>query len=135
MKKLTVFTFLVAFVFCASVGLAAGMKWFVIKDVNGVCKVIQAKAETPKTVGGPFSSKAAAMAGKAKACKKSVKAKKAPKPKVKKKPAKATKAKKAVTKPTKAKKAKKADKNPAKDKKKAKPAAKDKKKGTKDKKK
>jgi hypothetical protein len=46
----------------------AADKWFVIKDVNDVCKVIEAKDKTPKTIGGPFNTKAEAEKAKDKLC-------------------------------------------------------------------
>jgi hypothetical protein len=57
---------LVVFAF-ASPCLAAD-KWFVIKDVNNVCKVIEAKEKTPKTIGGPYKTEAEAEKAKAKLC-------------------------------------------------------------------
>jgi hypothetical protein len=45
---------------------AAGDVWVVIQDVNGVYKVISAKGKTPKTVAGPFTTKAQAQAAKEK---------------------------------------------------------------------
>jgi hypothetical protein len=47
---------------------AAGESWVVIKDKNGVCKVIEAKEKTPATIAGPFKSKEDAEKAKAKEC-------------------------------------------------------------------
>lgn len=47
---------------------AAGQSWVVIKDKNGVCKVIEAKEKTPATIAGPFKSKEDAEKAKAKEC-------------------------------------------------------------------
>jgi hypothetical protein len=49
-----------------TVVMAAADVWVVIQDVNGVYKVISAKGETPKTVAGPFKTKAQAQAAKEK---------------------------------------------------------------------
>jgi hypothetical protein len=49
----------------------AADKWFVIKDVNDVCKVIEAKDKTPKTIGGPYKTEAEAEKAKEKLCPKS----------------------------------------------------------------
>ena len=46
----------------------ANAAWFVTKDKNGVCKVIEAKAKTPTTIAGPFKSQAAATKQKDKLC-------------------------------------------------------------------
>jgi hypothetical protein len=53
--------------FCTSVCLAAD-PWFVIKDTNDVCKVIEAKEKTPKTIGGPYKTQAEAEKAKEKLC-------------------------------------------------------------------
>jgi hypothetical protein len=50
-----------------SIGLAAD-PWFVIKDTNDVCKVIEAKEKTPKTIGGPYKTKEEAEKAKEKLC-------------------------------------------------------------------
>ena len=68
MKKLLVFLTVVVFALTASFGLAAGKSWFIIKDKNGVCKVIEAEKKTPKTIAGPFASKDAAVKAKEKKC-------------------------------------------------------------------
>jgi hypothetical protein len=68
MKRLAVLTMVFVFLLTASLALAAAEKFFVIKDKNGVCKVISAKEKTPKTIAGPFSSKAQAQAAKEKKC-------------------------------------------------------------------
>lgn len=57
---------------------AADKPWFVIKDSKGVCKVIQAKDKTPKTVAGPFVTKAEAQKAKGDLCPKSTGSKKEP---------------------------------------------------------
>jgi len=41
---------------------------FIIKDKNGVCKVIQAKEKTPATIAGPYKTKSNAEKAKDKAC-------------------------------------------------------------------
>jgi hypothetical protein len=42
--------------------------WFILKDKNGVCKIIQAADKTPATIAGPFKTKEAAEKVKDKAC-------------------------------------------------------------------
>ncbi len=66
MKLFAVIFTLTAFL-AVSPGFAAD-PWFVIKDANDVCKVIEAREKTPKTVAGPFKTKALAEAAKAKTC-------------------------------------------------------------------
>jgi hypothetical protein len=51
-----------------SVAIAAGDPWFIIKDKNGVCKIIQAKDKTPATIAGPYKVKVEAEKAKDKAC-------------------------------------------------------------------
>jgi colicin import membrane protein len=47
---------------------AAEGPWFIIKDKNGVCKVIQAKEKTPATVAGPYETQKKADEAKGKEC-------------------------------------------------------------------
>jgi hypothetical protein len=68
MKKLLVFLAVTIFALTSTLGLAAGKSWFLIKDKNGVCKVIEAEKKTPKTIAGPFTSKDAAAKAKDKKC-------------------------------------------------------------------
>jgi hypothetical protein len=56
-----VFSLTAAFAFAAD-------PWFIIKDKNGVCKIIEAKDKTPASIAGPFKTKAEAEKAKAKAC-------------------------------------------------------------------
>jgi len=44
------------------------LRWGVIKDKNGVCKVIQYKDKTPDIIAGPFTTKEAALALKERLC-------------------------------------------------------------------
>ena len=48
----------------------AASSWVVIKDKNGVCKVLEAKEKTPATIdgGGPFKTKKEAEKAKDKLC-------------------------------------------------------------------
>lgn len=86
-KRLALCFSLAVFLFVGVAAYAAGEQWFVIKDKNGVCKVISAKDKTPKTIAGPFSSKAKAEAAKEKSCGSASKAKaKKPASKAKAKP-------------------------------------------------
>ena len=66
MRFLVALSVLVLFVF-TSPCLAAD-PWFVIKDVNDVCRVIEAKDKTPKTIGGPYKTKEDAEKAKDKLC-------------------------------------------------------------------
>jgi hypothetical protein len=60
----------VVILFCLMSGIALAQKtqWFVIKDKNGVCKVIEAKEKTPATIAGPFKTREEAEKRKAKDC-------------------------------------------------------------------
>jgi len=42
--------------------------WFILRDKNGVCKVIQAAERTPASIAGPFKTKEAADKVRDKAC-------------------------------------------------------------------
>ena len=70
MKSRRLIGFLIAtfFVFATVAAFAAEEAYFVIKDKNGVCKVIQAKDKTPATVAGPFKTKEEAEKAIGKAC-------------------------------------------------------------------
>jgi len=69
MRVLVALSILAVFVF-TSPCLAAD-PWFIIKDANDVCKVIEAKEKTPKTIGGPYTTKEEAEKAKEKLCPKS----------------------------------------------------------------
>jgi hypothetical protein len=74
LKRLTVF--LLALVFClvSALSFAADKQWVVVKDSKGNCSVRSTtKGKTPKTVEGPFATKAEAEKAKATACPKSPK--------------------------------------------------------------
>ena len=58
----------VIFVLTTVAALAAGDSYVVIKDKNGVCKVIKAKEKTPATIAGPFKTKEEAQKAKEKEC-------------------------------------------------------------------
>jgi colicin import membrane protein len=47
---------------------AAEDPWFIIRDKNGVCKVIQAKEKTPATIAGPYETQKKADEAKGKEC-------------------------------------------------------------------
>jgi len=67
---------LIAIFFVTAVfSFAAEDPWFIIKDKNGVCKVIQAKDKTPATIAGPYKTKDNAEKAKDKACAKEEKKK------------------------------------------------------------
>jgi hypothetical protein len=55
MRFLVTLSVLVSFL-CTTQCLAAD-PWFIIKDTNEVCRVIEAKDKTPKTIGGPYKTK------------------------------------------------------------------------------
>jgi hypothetical protein len=59
-----------AFSLATVTSLYAASGWVVIKDKNGVCKVIEAKEKTPATIdgGGPFKTKKEAEKAKDKLC-------------------------------------------------------------------
>jgi len=67
-KRFTGVVLAVVFSLTAVFAFAAGGNWVVIKDKNGVCKVIEAKDKTPATIAGPFKSKEDAEKAKAKEC-------------------------------------------------------------------
>jgi hypothetical protein len=67
-KHLAGVFFVFVFALTTTVVFAAGENWVVIKDKNGVCKVIEAKEKTPATIAGPFKSREAAEKAKAKEC-------------------------------------------------------------------
>ena len=54
---------MIVFVLMSGVALARKKHWFVVKDVNGVCRVIEAK-----DIAGPFKTMEAAEKRKAKEC-------------------------------------------------------------------
>ena len=58
----------VIFVLTTVVAFSADESYVVIKDKNGVCKVIKAQEKTPKTIAGPFKTKAEAEKAKEKEC-------------------------------------------------------------------
>ena len=67
--------FVTIFALTAVFSLAAEEPWFIIKDKNDVCKVIQAKEKTPATIAGPYKTKGNAEKAKDKACAKAEKKK------------------------------------------------------------
>jgi hypothetical protein len=77
-KRLVVFFLVLAFTLTSVFAFAAGDSWVVIKDKNGVCKVIKAQEKTPKTIAGPFKTKEEAEMAKAKECPKVEKPAKTP---------------------------------------------------------
>ncbi len=67
-RKAVVMAVVTLFLFVSGLAFAAEKKWVVIQDAKGVCKVIQAKEKTPKTIAGPFATKDEAMKAKAAKC-------------------------------------------------------------------
>ena len=74
-KHLIVVVLVIVFALTAVFSFAAEDPWFIIKDKNGVCKVIQAKEKTPATIAGPYKTQANADKAKDKACTKADKKK------------------------------------------------------------
>jgi hypothetical protein len=68
LTKLSVLFVVIIFSLMSGVALAQKKHWFVVKDKNGVCKVIEAKEKTPATIAGPFETKKEAEKRKAEAC-------------------------------------------------------------------
>jgi TolA-binding protein len=68
LKKLSVLFVVILFSLMSGVALAQEKHWFVVKDKNGVCRVIEAKEKTPATIAGPFKTKEEAEKRKAKDC-------------------------------------------------------------------
>jgi hypothetical protein len=66
-KRLVVLLLVVVFALTVTV-LTASANYVVIKDKNGVCKVIEAKEKTPATIAGPFKTKEEAEKAKDKQC-------------------------------------------------------------------
>jgi len=58
----------IIFVLVTVTAFAADNSFFVVKDKNGVCKVIKAKEKTPATIAGPFKTKDEAQKAKDKEC-------------------------------------------------------------------
>ena len=67
-RHLIVLVLVGIFALTAVFSYAAEQPWFIIKDKNGVCKVIQAKEKTPATIGGPYKTQKNAEKAKDKAC-------------------------------------------------------------------
>jgi len=57
-----------AFSLATVTSLYAAGSWVVIKDKNGVCKIIESKERTPATIAGPFKTKKEAEKAKDKEC-------------------------------------------------------------------
>ncbi|MDQ1240068.1 MAG: hypothetical protein QG577_2254 [Thermodesulfobacteriota bacterium] len=62
------FLIAVIFVLTTAVAFAAEESYVLIKDKNGVCKVIKSDHKTPATIAGPFKTKAEAEKAKEKEC-------------------------------------------------------------------
>lgn len=67
-RRVTVVLLVLAFSLVTALAAVAADKWVVIKDKNGVCKVLKVKGKTPKTIAGPFDTEAKAKQAKAKMC-------------------------------------------------------------------
>ena len=60
-RRLIGFFTAIIFVLTTIVAFAAGDSYFVIKDGNGVCKVIKAQEKTSATIAGPFNTQVEAQ--------------------------------------------------------------------------
>ncbi len=60
-RRLIGFFTAIIFVLTTIVAFAAGDSYFVIKDKNGVCKVIKAQEKTSATIAGPFKTQVEAQ--------------------------------------------------------------------------
>jgi hypothetical protein len=69
-RRLIVFLMAVTFILTTVTTFAAGDSYVVIKDKNGVCKIIKAADNTPATIAGPFKTKEEAEKAKEKECSK-----------------------------------------------------------------
>ena len=67
-RRLIGFFIAVIFVLTTVAAFAAGDSYVVIKDKNGICKIIKAQEKTPKTIAGPFKTKEEAQKAKEKEC-------------------------------------------------------------------
>ncbi len=70
-KRIAVLCLALVFLLTTALVFAAGDSWVVIKDKNGICKVIKAQEKTPKTIAGPFKTKEEAEKAKVTECAKS----------------------------------------------------------------
>jgi len=59
---------MLAFTVVSVSAFAADKKYFVTKNKNGVCQVIQAKEKTPTSISGPFDKKQDAEKSKSDLC-------------------------------------------------------------------
>ncbi len=66
-KRLVVLLLAVVFALTVTV-LTASADYVVLKDKNGVCRVIESEHKTPATIAGPFKTKEEAQKAKAKEC-------------------------------------------------------------------
>jgi hypothetical protein len=67
-KRFTGVVLVLVFSLMTALAFAAGASWVVIKDNNGVCKVIEATEKTLATIAGPFKTKDEAEKAKDKEC-------------------------------------------------------------------
>lgn len=66
-RRFVVLLLAVAFALTVTV-LTASADYVVLKDKNGVCRVIESAHKTPATIAGPFKTKEEAQKAKAKEC-------------------------------------------------------------------
>ena len=67
-KRFAVLFLVVAFSLTIAVVHAAAASYVVIKDKNGVCKILEAVEKTPKTIAGPFKTREEAEKAKEREC-------------------------------------------------------------------
>jgi len=67
-QRLVAWFAVLVFALMGALTLAAAESYVVIKDKNGVCKVISSDHKTPKTIAGPFKTKEEAQKAKAEEC-------------------------------------------------------------------
>ena len=67
-RRLIGFFTVIIFVLTTVAVFAAGDSYFVIKDKNGICKVIKAQEKTPATIAGPFKTKEEGAKAKGREC-------------------------------------------------------------------
>jgi hypothetical protein len=67
-KRLGILFLVVAFSLTIAVVHAAAASYVVIKDKNGVCRILEAVEKTPKTIAGPFKTREEAEKAKEREC-------------------------------------------------------------------
>jgi hypothetical protein len=70
MKQIAVFVVILIWCICGLCGNAKAKKWrwYIVKTKDGVCRVIEADAKTPQTIGGPYKTEQNAYQAKSEVC-------------------------------------------------------------------